>query len=303
MILRCLEKDREKRYPGARAVLKDLEIREVVPGMMVLDRYEVLAEVGRGGMGTVFRARDVDLDETVALKFLSGEASADMPARQIQEIKTARSVIHPNVVRVFTLEKWGEQRFIVMEYIDGVPVPRWLGRTPAPSREDRLRMAIQSARALHAAHQAGVIHRDIKPENILVTSTGEAKVLDFGIARPEEGDHNLTSDSTILGSPLYIAPERIQGKRMDRRSDIYALGAVLYFVFTGTEAFPGKDAREVLIRHLKGQPRPPQEVDPSLPPQISETILTALHRDPDRRFQSAGELAKALAGHLEEAVA
>ncbi|MBI4169816.1 MAG: protein kinase, partial [Acidobacteria bacterium] len=165
IILRCLEKDKDRRYPDARAVLQDLELKEVVPGMVVAGRYEVLAEVGRGGMGTIFRARDVELDETVALKFLNGPIGADVAARFIQEIKTARQVVHPNVVRVFNFEKWRDHPFIVMEYIDGLPLPRWLTRSPAPRRPDRLRLALQLASALDAAHRVGVIHRDIKPDN------------------------------------------------------------------------------------------------------------------------------------------
>jgi len=299
VILRCLEKEPEKRYASARAALEDLEIREIVPGMVVANRYEVLAEVGRGGMGTVFRARDVEIDETVALKFLGGEINSEMTARQVQEIKTTRKVFHPNVVRVFTLERWGEHRFIVMEYIDGVPLTRWMERAPTPTRQDRLRVAIQAAQALDAAHQAGIIHRDIKPENILISTAGEAKVLDFGIARPEAGDQTVTSSGTVLGSPMYIPPEAIQGQPMDRRSDIYALGAVLYLLFTGSHAFAGKDTRETLLKHLHSRPRPPHELDPSLPQALSETILRALDPDPERRFSSASVLAHRLAGQPE----
>ncbi|HEU4403325.1 MAG TPA: protein kinase, partial [Candidatus Polarisedimenticolia bacterium] len=212
VILRCLEKDRETRYPDAKSVLEGLTLKEVVPGIIVADRYEVLAEVGRGGMGAIFRARDVELDETVALKFLSGEIAPELLARFVQEIKSARKVIHPNVVQVFTLEKWRDHRFIVMEYIDGIPLPRWLARTPAPPRRERLRLSLQIAAALEAAHKAGIIHRDIKPENILVTGAGEAKVLDFGIARLETSGHTLTSTGTIVGSPMYMSPEQIQAQ-------------------------------------------------------------------------------------------
>src|SRR5262245_42557436 len=193
VILRLLEKDKTRRYPDAQAVLHDLQLKEVVPGITVAGRYEVLAEIGRGGMGTIFRARDTELDETVALKFLAGEIGADLAARFVQEIKTARKVNHPNVVRVFTLEKWQERRFIVMEYIDGMPLPRWMGRSPAPNRGERVRLAVQLATALDAAHQIGIVHRDIKPENILVTPAGDAKILDFGIARPENPGHTLTA--------------------------------------------------------------------------------------------------------------
>ena len=302
VILRCLEKDRADRYPDVATVLDDLQIKGVVPGMVVAGRYEVLAEVGRGGMGSVYRARDADLDETVALKFLGGEFDTGQVARFIQEIKSARSVNHPNVVRVFNFEKWGEQRFIVMEYIDGSSLARWIGRTPAPTRQDRVRLAVQIASAIDAAHHNGIIHRDIKPENILVTAAGDAKVLDFGIARAEAGA-SLTATGTVVGSPMYMSPEQIQSKPLDRRTDIYALGAVFYYLFTGVEPFQGKDVQEILMKHLNGRPRPPHEVDSSIPPAISAALLRALDPDPDRRFASAADLAAALSRTQRSAVA
>jgi serine/threonine-protein kinase len=303
VILRCLEKDKDDRFPNAGAALEDLDLKEVVPGMVVGDRYEVLAEVGRGGMGAIFRARDGELDETVALKFLKGSVRPESVARLVQEIKIARRVIHPHVVRVFTLERWREHRFIVMEYIDGVPLARWMERSPTPTLRDRLRVAVQIAGALEAAHQIGIIHRDIKPENILVTSAGDARVLDFGIARPEAADPALTDTGTILGSPMYVAPEQIQGGAVDRRTDIYAFGAVLYLLFTGSKAFEGNNIREILMKHLHGRPRPPREVENSIPTAVSDTIQRALGPDPARRFASAADLAQALSSVDAESVA
>jgi serine/threonine protein kinase len=301
IILRLMEKDKERRYPDARAVLADLELKEIVPGMTVANRYEVLAEIGRGGMGTIFRARDVELDETVALKFLKGEIGADLAARFVQEIKTARKVNHPNVVRVFTMEKWQDHRFIVMEYIDGVSLPRWMGRSPAPGRGDRLRLAQQLATALDAAHQIGVVHRDIKPENILVSAGGDAKVLDFGIARPENPGHTLTATGAVVGSPMYMSPEQIQAMGVDRRTDIYSLGAVLYYLFTGVEPFHGKDIQEILMKHLSARPQPPHTLDKTLPRPLSDAILRALAPDRNQRFQTAADLGKALAMAVESA--
>jgi serine/threonine-protein kinase len=180
-----------------------------------------------------------------------------------------------------------------MEYIDGLPLDRWINRTPAPTRQDRVQLAVQIASAIDAAHRNGIIHRDIKPENILVTAAGDAKVLDFGIARAEAGG-NLTADGTVVGSPMYMSPEQIQSKPLDRRTDIYSLGAVFYFLFTGVEPFQGKDVQEVLMKHLKGRPRPPHEVDSSIPPDFSAAVLRALDPDPNRRFATAADLAATL---------
>jgi serine/threonine protein kinase/tetratricopeptide (TPR) repeat protein len=299
VVLRCLEKDRASRYPDAKALLEDLVLREMVPGMVVSGRYQVLAEIGRGGMGAVFRARDAELDETVAIKVLAADIDAETAARFVQEIKIARSIVHPNVVRVHTFEKWRDFRLLVMEYIDGVALPRWMERVPQPSRTDRLHVALQAAAGLEAAHRAGIVHRDIKPENILVTAAGQAKVLDFGIARPESGGESLTGKGLVLGTPRYMSPEQVQGKPLDRRSDIYSLGAVLFFLFTGEEPFVGPDVRATLLTHLRPPVKTPLNIDPSLPVPLSQAILKALEVDPAARFPTADALAGALARAVE----
>jgi serine/threonine protein kinase len=218
-------------------------------------------------------------------------------------VKTARSVVHPNVVRVHTFEKWRDFRFLVMEYIDGVSLPRWLGRIPVPSRADRLHVALQIAAGLEAAHRAGIIHRDIKPENILVTAAGQAKILDFGIARREASGHTLTASGTVMGTPRYMSPEQIQGKPLDRRTDVYSLGAVLYFLFTGQEPFVGRDVRDTLMAHLRGVERAPIDLDPTLPRAVSDAILKALAVEPEKRFPSADAFGVALSRALEPSAA
>jgi len=299
VILRCLEKERDRRYADARALLEELSLREVVPGMVVAERYEVLAEIGRGGMGAVYRARDVEMDESVALKVLGGEIDAETAARLVQEVKTARSVVHPNVVRVHTLEKWRDFRYLVMEYIHGLPLPRWIERVPCPSRADRLHVAVQVAAGLEAAHRAGIVHRDIKPQNVLVTSAGQAKILDFGIARLEASGHTLTAQGMVLGTPGYMSPEQVLGKPLDRRTDIYSFGAVLYYLFTGIEPFERREVRETLMSHLRGVERAPVEIDPTLPRALSEAIVRALAVEPADRFPSVEVLAAALSRALE----
>jgi serine/threonine protein kinase len=301
VVLKLLEKDKDQRYSDATAVLQALELKEVVPGMIVGNHYEVLAEIGRGGMGTIFRARDVELDEAVALKFLKGDFGRELLTRFVQEIKTARRVSHPNVVRVFNLEKWRDHPFIVMEYIDGVALQRWMARDPAPALSDRLKIAVQLASALDAAHRIGVVHRDIKPENILVTAAGEPKILDFGIARPETPGATLTASGSVVGSPRYMSPEQIQAQALDRRTDIYSLGAVLYYLFTGVEPFAGKDVQEVFLKHLSVRPKSPSAVDPSLPRRLSDAIQRALAPDREQRFQNAADLASALSAAVKSA--
>jgi serine/threonine-protein kinase len=204
-------------------------------------------------------------------------------------------------VRVFNLERWQDHRFIVMEYIDGVGLSRWMSRDPAPTRADRVRIARQLASALDAAHLVGIVHRDIKPENILIAASGEAKILDFGIARPENAGTTLTATGAVFGSPMYMSPEQIQALGVDRRTDIYSLGAVLYYLFTGVEPFAGKDIQEILMKHLAARPTPPHAVDATLPRPLSDAILRALAPDRDKRFQTASDLAAALGVEVESA--
>jgi serine/threonine-protein kinase len=294
VVLRCLEKDRARRYPDAKALLDELVLREIVPGMVVGGRYQVLAEIGRGGMGAIFRAHDGELDETVAIKVLAADIDAETAARFVQEIKIARSVVHPNVVRVHTFEKWRDFRLLVMEYIDGVSLPHWMERVPKPQQADRLHVALQAAAGLEAAHQAGIVHRDIKPENILVTAAGQAKVLDFGIARPEAAGATLTEKGLVMGTPRYMSPEQVQGQPVDRRSDVYSLGAVLYHLFTGVEPFVGQDVRQTMLAHLRPVARTPKAIDSALPQALSDAIMTALEVDPARRFPTAEAFAAAL---------
>jgi serine/threonine-protein kinase len=190
-----------------------------------------------------------------------------------------------------------------MEYIDGLPLPRWMERVPQPSRADRLHVALQAAAGLEAAHRAGIVHRDIKPENILVTAAGQAKVLDFGIARPESGGNTLTGKGLVLGTPRFMSPEQVQGKPLDRRSDIYSLGAVLFFLFTGEDPFIGEDVRSTMLTHLRPPVKTPLNIDPSIPVPLSQAILKALEVDPADRFPSADALAAALARAVESRAA
>jgi serine/threonine-protein kinase len=299
VVLRCLEKDRARRYPESKSLLEELVLREIVPGMVIGSRYQVLAEIGRGGMGAIFRAHDADLDETVAIKVLAADIDAETAARFLQEIKIARSVVHPNVVRVHTFEKWRDFRLLVMEYIEGVALPHWMERVPKPARADRLHVALQAAAGLEAAHKAGIVHRDIKPENILVTAAGQAKVLDFGIARPEAAGATLTEKGLVMGTPRYMSPEQVQGQPVDRRSDIYSLGAVLYCLFTGVEPFVAEDVRQTMLAHLRPVARTPKGIDPTLPQALSDAIMTALEVDPSRRFPTADAFAAALSRAVE----
>jgi TolB-like protein len=273
------------------------------PGTM-LGPYEVEALLGSGGMGEVFRARDTRLDRTVAIKVLPGNMSPDPLRRQRfeREARAISALQHPNICTLYDVGMPGTVQYLVMEYLEGETLAARLlkGRLPL---DLILRYATEVADALELAHKRGIIHRDLKPGNIFLTAHGEGKVLDFGLAKLE-GAHPaensptmLTSDSKSLTTPgaavgtvAYMSPEQARGEELDARTDIFSLGAVIYEMATGRSAFPGKTSALVFKAILDETPKPPTEVESSLPPQLDQIVEKALEKDRDLRYQSAAGL-------------
>jgi serine/threonine-protein kinase len=243
-------------------------------------------------MGQVYEARDLVLEERVALKTIRGALDETAQRRFLNEIKVARKITHPNVVRVFTFEQWRELRFIVMEYIDGMSLVSWMQRQGTPPVATAAHIGCGIAHGLEQAHGLGVVHRDIKPDNILLDSTGNPRILDFGIARAS--GNSLTQTGMTIGSPKYMSPEQVEGGPVDGRSDLYSLGLVLYLLFTGREAFEGSDARSVLIQQLQKEPTPPRSLRPDLPEPLECLLSSLLAKDPSQRPQNARQVAETL---------
>jgi serine/threonine-protein kinase len=292
VVERCLERDRNRRYPAARDLLAELQGGQLLPGAIIAGRYEVLREAGSGGMGKVYEARDLVLEERVALKTVSGPMDEIAQRRFLNEIKLARKITHPNIVRVFTFEQWRDQRFIVMEYIDGVGLEQWLKRRGPVPVEEGARLGCGLASGLGKAHDLGIVHRDIKPENILIDSSGSPRILDFGIARLT--DSGITQAGMTIGSPRYMSPEQVEGKPVDLRSDLYSLGLVLYLVFTGRDAFTGPDMRSVLAQQIQAAPAAPRSLRPDLPLEIERLLERLLAKNPAERPATASEVSAAL---------
>ena len=262
-------------------------------GAMVADRYLVEVEIGRGGMATVYRAKDLELSEEVALKvFRPMPDDEDGLSRFRQELKVSRRLVHPNITRVYDMGVYKGQRYISMELLVGHSLEE-LNGPPWPLRRG-LDCLIQVCQGLGAAHAHGVIHRDIKPGNLFLTQEGLAKIMDFGVAR-QRAAHGITQVGMIIGTPEYVSPEQIRGEVAGETSDLYALGVVAYEMFTGRKPFVHDELVPLLQMHLLAPPDPPSQHKPGLPSDLDAAILTLLRKDPRHRFQSARAVEEALA--------
>ncbi len=255
------------------------------------DRYEIVREIARGGMANVYLARDKKLDRAVALKVLPAELSRDpsFVERFRLEAQSAAGLNDPNIVTVYD---WGQEEstsFIVMEYVEGRTLRDVINEGPV-APDQAAQIATDIAKALAAAHRAGVVHRDIKPGNVLITPSGQVKVTDFGIARANGVGDGLTKTGAVMGTATYFSPEQAQGLAVDARSDVYSLGIVLYEMVTGVVPFVGDSAVSVAYLHVREPVKAPSQRRRDLPPEFESIILTCLAKDPAGRYQSADEL-------------
>lgn len=266
----------------------------------VAGRYSLERELGRGGMGIVFLARDVALDRPVAIKLLPPEM-ARQPAlrdRFLREARTAAKLSHPNVIPIFAVEDLGEHVFFVMAYVEGLTLGQRVSRNgPLPPAE-AMRILREVAWALAYAHAQGVVHRDVKPDNILLEDgSGRALVTDFGIAQVSEADSGLESE--VLGTPQFMSPEQAAGEPVDGRSDLYSLGVTAFYILAGKPLFDAPSSSEILAHHI-GTPAPSLiSVAPGVPTRLAAIVEQCLAKDPDDRMQRGELMAEALAGALE----
>lgn len=262
-----------------------------------LGRYEIVSELGKGSMGTVYKAVDPLLDRTVALKTISIAANdpdlAEYEARFYLEAKAVGGLNHQNIVTVYDVGNSGTMPYLAMEYVEGSELASLTGRsTPLPT-EQALDIAAQVAEGLAYAHAHGVIHRDIKPANIMLAREGKAKIADFGIARMRSAEAKADT-SGAMGSPRYMAPEQVLGRRADHRSDIFSLGVMLYEMLTGAPPFAGADLNAILFQIVNLVPPAPSTVNPAVPTMLDFIVAKALAKAPDERYDSAGALAEDL---------
>lgn len=271
----------------------------VAPGALMGQRFEILAVLGAGGMGVVYKARDRELDDLVALKMMKRELWGDRTQieRLKSEIKLARKITHPNVLRTYDFGEIDGIPYLSMEYVRGVTLRYMLDQTGRLPFSAGLRLSKQLCAGLGAAHAVGVIHRDIKPENLILEPTGNAKLMDFGIARPvHRVEPGQTQAGFIVGTPQYLSPEQLQGQEADTRADIYSCGVVFYEIFTGVLPFTGATAVDVIVKHLREEPRPPSAHWRDIPPALEGIILRCLKKNPDERYRSVEDLLHDLEG-------
>lgn len=264
-------------------------------GTTLGNRYELIEIIGEGGMSTVYKARDKILDRIVAVKILKDEFSKDKDF--VEKFKTealsAASISHPNIVNIYDVGQENNVHYIVMEYVDGTTLKDII-RKQAPLPINRaVDIAIMICDGVHHAHEKGIIHRDIKPHNILITEQGMVKVADFGIARAVSAG-TITYGKNIVGSVHYFSPEQAKGEVINRTTDIYSIGCILYEMVTGKVPFNADSPITVALKHIHDQPVSPRSINPEIPPSLEGIIFKAMEKIPARRFQSAEDMRNAL---------
>jgi serine/threonine-protein kinase len=265
-----------------------------------IGKYRVVGLIGRGGMGSVYKAHDPRLDRLVAIKVMNddAEAGSEAGARFLREAQSAARLNHPNIITVYEL---GEERgrvFIVMEYLEGEPLSRLIDRVPPLPLGEKLAIMLQICDGLGFAHQRGVVHRDVKPANVLILESGQVKILDFGIARLSSSD--LTRSGLLMGTPNYMSPEQARGRRTDARTDVFSAGVVFYELVSGRRPFAGADYFETLEKLRSTEPTPLAELQPALPERLGEAIHRAMAKDPGARYEAIDQFRRDLAQVLEE---
>ncbi len=264
----------------------------------LLGRYEIVAELGKGAMGVVYRANDPMLNRVVAIKTINTaeageEGMAEYEARFYTEAKAAGGLNHQNIVIVYDIGKSGNLVYMAMEYVEGRELREMLVEGQSVPVVQAVDIAAQVGEGLAYAHQHHVVHRDIKPANILVTVDGRAKIADFGIARMRSSE-TRTQTGIILGSPKYISPEQVVGKRADHRSDIFSLGVILYQCLTGSTPFNGEGLSALMYQITNHDPAPPSAVNPQVPVMLDYIVAKVLAKTPETRYQSAADFANDL---------
>jgi serine/threonine-protein kinase len=274
-----------------------LDIQTLKPGDIIEGRYKYVERIGKGAFGTVLLMEDTVVDERLILKFLNPNVAEDeeIMKRFVHELRYSRKITHHNVIRIYDFLYIQGNYAISMEYFPSHTLgSEVVGEKPMPLAR-ALGFGIDICTGMEVAHAQGIVHRDLKPANVLINNEGLLKIVDFGVAAAQrEGDTQLTKTGYVIGSPKYMAPEQILGKKVDQRADVYALGVILYEIMTGVPPYARGDHMSVMYQHVQGKARPPREINPGLPPGLPEVIMQAMSVDKDKRYQTMPDLRVAL---------
>jgi tetratricopeptide (TPR) repeat protein/tRNA A-37 threonylcarbamoyl transferase component Bud32 len=264
---------------------------ELTRGTTFADRYEIIEELGKGGMGRVYRVEDTKLKQEVALKLIKPEIASDKKTieRFRNELRTARNIRHKNVCGMYDLGEEQGTHYITMEYVRGEDLKSLIRKMGQLSAGQVITIAKQVCDGLVEAQRLGVVHRDLKPQNVMIDTDGNARIMDFGIARSLEAK-GITGAGVMIGTPEYMSPEQVEGKEVDQRSDVYSLGVILYEMVTGRVPFEGDTPFTIGMKHKGEIPKDPKELNTQIPKDLSQVILRCLEKDKEKRYQSAGEV-------------
>ncbi len=264
---------------------------DLTTGAIFAGRYQIIEELGKGGMGRVYKVQDTEIKEKVALKLLKPEIAADEKTieRFRNEIKLARKIVHKNVGRMYDLGKEKESYYITMEYVPGQDLRGLIRQSGRLTIETAISIVAQVCEGLAEAHKLGIIHRDLKPGNIMIDNEGNVRIMDFGIAQSLE-TKGITGAGVMIGTPEYMSPEQVEGKEVDQRSDVYSLGIILYEMITGQVPFEGDLPLSVAYKHKHEAPQDPRKLNTQIPENLSSIVMRCLEKDKEKRYQSPGEV-------------
>jgi len=265
------------------------------PGEQLSKRYRIIEEIGRGGMGIVYKAEDLDLDITVALKIIHPRFAKDsrLISRFKKEVLSARSISQENVVRIYDMGEADDIKYISMEYIRGQNLKDLISTSGPLTKRKTVEMMRQICEALKAAHRHGIIHRDLKPSNIMIDVNGQVHVMDFGLAKSISGLKTEKS-KMIIGTPKYISPEQAKSEEIDQRADIYSLGLIIFEMLTGKPVFKAEDENEYFLKHIKEKPPSPSQLNPEVPPNLDKIAAKCLEKNREDRYQTTEEILRDL---------
>jgi tetratricopeptide (TPR) repeat protein/tRNA A-37 threonylcarbamoyl transferase component Bud32 len=277
-------------------------IKELTTGSTFAGRYQIVEELGHGGMGTVYKVFDIEIKEKIALKLLRPEVAADEDTieRFRNEMKLARKIGHKYVCRMYDLGRAEETYFITMEYVPGEDLKSFIRRSGQLTIGKAVYVARQVCEGLAEAHRLGVVHRDLKPQNIMIDREGNARIMDFGIARSLKAK-GITGAGVMIGTPEYMSPEQAEVKDVDQRSDIYSFGVILYEMLVGRVPFEGETLLGIAMKHKSQPPQNPKELNPQIPDDLNRMVLKCLEKNKEKRYQSAGEMLTEI-GKIETAI-